>query len=454
MASEWTTTRLGQVAVINPDAISRDWPYSHIHYIDISSVGVGQIKSPPQWMKLLDAPSRAKRLVRKGDTVLSTVRPNRRSMFFASQPGDDWVVSTGFAVLRPDTARIDPQFLFACVFNQTFTEYLITREKGAAYPAVSADDIANAEIPLPPLKEQQAIACILGALDDKIELNRRMNQTLEGMARVIFKSWFVDFDPVRAKAQRKDAEAQRRKEEQGQDFFASWRLGGSALNPAIADLFPDAFEASELGEIPKGWEIWRVADVGEVICGKTPSTKIPEYYGNDVPFIRIPDMHDKIFATKTQKMLSLAGAASQEKKMLPVGSICVSCIATPGLVVITTQGSQTNQQINSVIPKSPNETYFWYWAFLDLRDEIKARGSGGSVVTNLSTGRFSQLKIQSPPASLRCSYDTLVRPLFERILSNDRESRTLAALRDTLLPKLISGELRIPDAERIVGRCV
>jgi type I restriction enzyme S subunit len=121
-------------------------------------------------------------------------------MFFVSNPGDDWVVSTGFAVLRPNIQFVIPRFLYACVFDQAFTDYLVTREKGAAYPAVSPEDIANAEIPLPPLIEQRAIACILGALDDKIELNRQLNRTLEEMARAIFKSWFVDFDPVRAKA--------------------------------------------------------------------------------------------------------------------------------------------------------------------------------------------------------------------------------------------------------------
>ena len=147
------------------------------------TLGIGHIKAPPQLIKVSDAPSRAKRLVREGDTVLSTVRPNRRSMFFVSQPSDSWVVSTGFAVLRPKVQFIEPRFLCACVFNQSFTDYLTTREKGAAYPAVSAEDIANAEIHLPPINDQRAIAHILGTLDDKIELNRQMNHTLEAMAQ-------------------------------------------------------------------------------------------------------------------------------------------------------------------------------------------------------------------------------------------------------------------------------
>ncbi len=162
MGGEWTITRIGNIADINPDTIGPEWPHSHIRYTDISSVEEGQLRTSPEKIALDEAPNRAKRLVRKGDTVLSTVRPNRRSMFFVSDPEDDWVVSTGFAVLRPNPSRIAPRYLYACVFNREFTEYLISREKGAAYPAVSPEDIANAEIPLPPLPEQRAIAHILG----------------------------------------------------------------------------------------------------------------------------------------------------------------------------------------------------------------------------------------------------------------------------------------------------
>jgi len=175
---------------------------------------------------------------------------------------------------------------------------------------------------------------------------------------------------------------------------------------------------------------------------------VTDYYGDDIPFITIPDMHGKIFATAVQRKLSFAGAASQQNKMLPAGALCVSCIATPGLVVITIGKSQTNQQINTVVPSKPQETYFWFWTLRDLGDEIKAGGSGGSVLTNLSTGRFSELRVLTPPAGLRLTYHSLVAPLFDRILAGEREIATLAALRDTLLPKLISGELRVKDAER------
>ena len=193
-----------------------------------------------------------------------------------------------------------------------------------------------------------------------------------------------------------------------------------------------------------------MTDVGNVICGKTPSTRESKYYGRDVPFITIPDMHGKIFATTTQKRISHTGAASQQKKMLPVGAICVSCIATPGLVAITSEVSQTNQQINTVVPTRTGEAYFWFWSLRDLGAEIRAGGSGGSVLTNLSTGRFSELRVLAPSDRLRQSYHFCIAHLFDRILANEKETGTLAALRDTLLPKLISGELRVEVAKQIV----
>ena len=218
----------------------------------------------------------------------------------------------------------------------------------------------------------------------------------------------------------------------------------------LAALFPNGFEDSELGEIPKGWEVIRVADVGKIICGKTPSTKVTEYYGKDIPFITIPDMHGNVFATTTQKCLSRHGAESQEKKTLPAGTICVSCIATPGLVVITTEESQTNQQINSIIPSAENETYYWFWIFRNSGDAIRAGGSGGSVLANLSTGRFSELQVLAPPARLRNAYHLLVSAFFSRVLTNEREMKTLTAMRDALLPKVLSGEIRVKDVEKEV----
>jgi len=334
-------------------------------------------------------------------------------------------------VLRAATDS-DTKFLYYALSTVAIRPYM----SGSVQAKLSQANMNRIPVPYPPVeRDRRAIAHILGTLDDKIELNRRMSETLEQMARALFKAWFVDFEPVRAKME------------------GRWQRGQSlpGLPAHLYDLFPDRLVDSELGEIPEGWEVWCVRDIGNVVCGKTPSTKIPEYYGDDVPFITIPDMHGNIFVISTQKKLSHVGAASQARKTLPAGSICVSCIATPGLVVITTEESQSNQQINSVIPSQPGETYYWFWVLRDLGNEIKAGGSGGSVLTNLATGRFSELRILACPRELRRAYHSHVASIFERILTNLRETNTLAALRDALLPKLIRGEIRVKDAERFLN---
>ncbi len=335
-------------------------------------------------------------------------------------------VNQHVAIIRPQPKSLDARFLrYVLVSHEYQSRLLALASAGATRPALTKSMIEELDIPSPPLAEQKAIAAVLGALDDKIELNRRMNATLEAMARALFQSWFVDFDPVRAKLDGRPP---------------------AALDPATATLFPEHLEDSPLGHIPKEWEVKTVGDIGDVICGKTPPTSVADYYGEDIPFITIPDMHGNVFGAATARKLSHAGANSQANKTLPPGSLCVSCIATPGLVVITSEDSQTNQQINSVVPHQKEETYFWYWVMTGLGAEIASSGSGGSVLVNLSKGRFETLQVVKPPHALIRAYHTTVRPLFEAILANTHQSRTLATLRDTLLPKLLSGELGVAAA--------
>ncbi|WP_006787322.1 restriction endonuclease subunit S [Thiorhodospira sibirica] len=347
----------------------------------------------------------------------------------------------------------DPRFLYYLLG----TLALNSRRAGSGQPLLNQDILSSIPTSAPEPTEQRAIAHILGTLDDKIELNRRRNQTLEAMARALFKDWFVDFGPVRAKmegrARQDGARSGQPRTPQASDLpwpgaeAGAGAQGDPYLPADLWQLFPDRLD--DEGK-PEGWVQQRVGDIGAIICGKTPPTKKAEYYGDDVPFITIPEMHGNIFATDVKKRLSHHGAQSQQKKTLPPRSICVSCIATLGLVVITTEPSQTNQQINSVIPHQEDETYFWYWTLKNLGEEIKAGGSGGSVLGNLSTGRFSELRVNASSRPLRLAYNARVENLFSQILANELESQSLAQLRDTLLPKLISGELRIADAERFM----
>jgi type I restriction enzyme S subunit len=300
---------------------------------------------------------------------------------------------------------------------------------GSAQPQITIADLERYEIEAhESLQDQKAIAHILGTLDDKIELNQNMKQTLEEIAKAIFKSWFVDFDPVRAKAEGRP----------------------TGLPPEISDLFPDELVDSEIGEIPNGWEVTIVSGFGNVVCGKTPSTKDPENFGGEFPFITIPDMRGNLISLSTDRSVSDKGASTLKGKMLPAGSICVSCIATPGLVSITTGDSFTNQQINSIVPFSEGDREYLLFSMMTFGDLISSAGSGGSVFANLSTGRFKELPILQANEQTRTVFSKIVRPMLRRIELSQKEISTLSELRDTLLPKLISGELRIPDAEKFL----
>src|SRR5690554_5364365 len=312
-------------------------------------------------------------LSKQSDTLGFAARiPNDANVWLHNQ-------RVGLLVFNP-SAEADARFVEYLLRSHEYRAWVIGSATGTTVKHTSPSRIEAFRTLVPPPTEQRAIAHILGTLDDKIELNRRRNQTLEAMARALFKDWFVDFGPVRAKMEARDP----------------------YLPADLWQLFPDRLD--DEGK-PEGWVQQRVGDIGAIICGKTPPTKNAEYYGDDVPFITIPEMHGNIFATDVKKRLSHLGAQSQQKKTLPPGSICVSCIATLGLVVITTEPSQTNQQINSVIPHQEDETYFWYWTLKNLGEEIKAGGSGGSVLGNLSTGRFSELRVNASSRPLRLAYN-------------------------------------------------
>lgn len=434
MANEWVVTDFADAIDFQegPGILAKDFHDHGVPLVRLSGLDRGA--SLLAGCNYLDPGLVAKKwahfALQKGDILLSTSASLGR-IAVVDDEGVGAIAYTGIIRMRPRDDRLVAPFIRYLLEGPSFQQQAEAFGAGSVIRHFGPMHLRQMTVSLPPPYEQRAIAHILGTLDDKIELNRRANETLEAMARALFKAWFVDFEPVRAKLEDR------------------WQRGQSlpGLPAQLYDLFPDRLVESELGEIPEGWAQRRVGDIGAIICGKTPSTSIPDFYGDDIPFITIPEMHGNIFATAIKKRLSHDGAKSQAKKMLPPGSICVSCIATLGLVIITTEPSQTNQQINSVVPAQDNETYFWYWTLKNLGEEIKAGGSGGSVLGNLSTGRFAELDVNASTRPLRLAYNSSVESFFGKILKNELESQSLAKLRDTLLPKLISGELRIKDAE-------
>ena len=329
------------------------------------------------------------------------------------------------------------------------------RLRGTTQQYIPLGELRNLPI-LKPNSEEHLQNTIeqLSSLDKKIHLNTQINQTLEQIAQALFKSWFVDFDPVRAKAQ---ALSDGMSLEQA-ELAAMQAISGktpeelTALSQAEPDRYAELAETAKAFpcemvevdgvEMPKGWNLKALSDLGQIICGKTPSKSNKEFYGNDVPFIKIPDMHNQVFITQTTDNLSVAGANSQSKKYIPPKSICVSCIATVGLVSMTSKPSHTNQQINSIIPNDEQTSEFLYLSLKQpsMTKYLKDLASGGSATLNLNTSTFSKIEIMTPSKEIIDIFHNKVVYAFEKVLSNSIENKRLAEIRDLLLPNLLNGE--------------
>ncbi|EOX4865939.1 TPA: restriction endonuclease subunit S [Haemophilus influenzae] len=328
-------------------------------------------------------------------------------------------------------------------------------EQGAGAAGIRGSDLAKLEVPYIGYSKQKEIADSLYSFDQKIQLNTQINQTLEQIAQALFKSWFVDFDPVRAKAQ---ALSDGMSLEQA-ELAAMQAISGktaeelTALSQTQSDRYTELAETAKAFpcemvevdgvEVPRGWEMKALSDLGQIICGKTPSKSNKEFYGDDVPFIKIPDMHNQVFITQTTDNLSVVGANYQSKKYIPAKSICVSCIATVGLVSMTSKPSHTNQQINSIIPDDEQSCEFLYLSLKQpsMTKYLKDLASGGTATFNLNTSTFSKIEIITPSKEIIYIFQKKVVSIFEKTLSNSIENKRLTEIRDLLLPRLLNGEI-------------
>ena len=330
---------------------------------------------------------------------------------------------------RPDRARADSLFLYYFFNSTAGLHCLDTIRRQVAVAGITGSDLARLEVTLPPLPEQRAIAHILGTLDDKIELNRRMNETLEAMARALFKSWFVDFDPVRAKAEGRDP----------------------GLPKHIADLFPDSFEDSEMGEIPQGWEMKPLPHEIEV----NPSRPLRK--GDVAPYLDMANM-----PTRGHTPADVTDRAFGSGMRFENGDTLVARI-TPCLengktaYVDFLQPGQIGWGSTEYIvlrPKPPLPPEFAYCLArsYEFREFAIQSMTGSSGRQRVPAESLSHYLVPTPTRDVAERFRQFVEPLFSRASRSARESRALAALRDTLLPKLISGELRVKDAEDLVER--
>ena len=311
-----------------------------------------------------------------------------------------YVVSQSQMKITLDENKSDKFFLYYYFSRRQTVEKILNLVSSSGVPHINLTVLRNFEVPVPSLDIQKRIASILSAYDDLIENNRRRIQLLEQAARMLYKEWFVHLR------------------------------------------FPGHEDVKIKDGVPEGWTSGVIGDLGEIVTGKTPSKKMASYYGDDIPFIKTPDMHGNRVVTKTEENLSDEGANSQATKMLPPRSILVSCIGTVGVVALNASVAQTNQQINAIIPRTNLLRYWSFFMAETLRPLLEGVG-GGATMPNINKSKFSAIPVVIPSQQMLDQFSSAVAPNIDQIEQLTVINDQLARARDLLLPRLMNGEITI-----------
>lgn len=368
----------------------------------------------------------------------------------ALRPGDVVIVRTG----KPGTCAVIPEWLnnancsdlviarcgaeirprFLCYWiNSAASHHISSHLVGAVQQHFNVGAAKKMLVATPSLFAQDQVISILGSIDDRITLLRETNATLEAIAQALFKSWFVDFDPVRTKAEGRQPEG---------------------MDAATAALFHDSFEETELGLVPKGWRVMPIGEAVECVGGGTPDTKNEAYWQpeefswsspKDLSGLQSPVL------LSTERKLSAQGLAKVSSGLLPSGTLLMSSRAPIGYLAIAQIELAVNQGYIAMLPGGRLPVlYLLFWCRMNM-EVIKGRANG-STFMEISKKAFRPIPALVPSAEVLAAFEQVVGPLFERLVANERQAQTLTRIRDTLLPRLISGQLRLPEAETLLEK--
>ena len=306
-----------------------------------------------------------------------------------------------FTVTTIDEDILLQEFIYYALQEKSFYEEAVSRATGAAQPDLSHGAFNSIQIYLPPIESQRKITNILNAYDILIENNKKQIKLLEEAAERLYREWFVDLH------------------------------------------FPGYENTEIIDGVPEGWKKQKISEFGEIITGKTPSTTKKQYYGGNIPFVKIPDMHNCVYPIVTEFTLTTEGANTQKNKFIPKNGNMVSCIATVGLVNIAIETCQTNQQLNSIVLNDEQDLYYTYFTMKRLKALLEGVGSNGATMTNVNKTKFGNLEVLYPGNNLRKDYFDYCKPIFEKIYALSIGVHKLSQVRDGLLPKLMSGEIEV-----------
>ncbi|CAG1006068.1 hypothetical protein METP2_03720 [Methanosarcinales archaeon] len=409
ISDDWQVVKVKDVARINELSIYKNYQYDLIEYIDISSIENRQILNT-QKLSISEAPSRAKRIVRDNDILISTVRPNLKHFTFIKKAKENTVASTGFAVIT--SYKANPQYLYYYLTTDQFTNFLtqIADTHTSTYPAFNPDVIENADILLPSEDEQNKIANTLGALDEKIALNRSMNSTLEAIGQALFRLWFADFEFP---------------DEEGKPYRSS---GGEMVE-------------TELGEVPKGWRVGTLGDICEITMGQSPPGETYNEIGDGLPFYQ--GISDFGFRFPSRRVYCTVPTRFAEE-----GDVLLSVRAPVGTFNIADERCAIGRGVAALRLKGKHSGYLYYLLHTTQTGWNKFEAEG-TVFGSVTKSDVHDFKVILPPETLRNWFGSLVETLDKQITINEKQSRTLAAIRDALLPKLMSGEIRVNTIKHI-----
>lgn len=375
-----------------------------------------------------------------------------------------YIISNKQMRARFNTETVDPTFAYYWFSSPWMVDYIKRHDTGSTIPLINLGVLRSLPMPLPPITEQISISQYIGAIDKKINNNKNINKTLEQMAQALFKSWFVDFDPVKAKIavleaggsheeatfaamaaiSGKDADSLVVLEQEQHEKFAELK--------ATAELFPSAMQESELVEIPEEWEISSLAEKILLIGGGTPKRSEPSFWDGNICWYSVKDAPNEsdVFVIDTIEKITNDGLNKSSTKLLPVGTTIISARGTVGKLALTAIETAMNQSCYGISGGSFSGPFLTYLKVKQCIDALK-RNTHGAVFDTITTNTFNAVNVLTAGKKINDRFEEIITPLFNTIKNNLSSNSSLAQLRDTLLPKLLSGDITLPEAEQTVS---
>ncbi|MEG6290265.1 restriction endonuclease subunit S [Enterobacter bugandensis] len=415
-----------------------------IRIIRVNNIQNGKISVADVLKVSYDVESKFSKTRLEGGEVLLTLVGSTGLSAITTKDLHGWNVARAIAVIKPSD-EISAEWIHICLQSPYTKYFLDSRANTTVQKTLNLKDVKEIPLPIPPIEERMNLEKIYFDLESKINLNLEINQTLEQMSQTLFKSWFVDFDPVIdnaldagnpiPEALQFRAEL-RQKDRNSADF--------KPLPADIRVLFPAEFEETELGWVPKGWITTSFNDLIELIGGGTPKTSVEEYWNGDIPWFSVVDAPNEsdVYVLTTEKNITTEGLNNSSAKLLRKGTTIISARGTVGKCAMVAVPMAMNQSCYGVIGKNNISDEYIYFQLKNAVQTLQQMGHG-SVFNTITRDTFKNIKVPFCNEELTNSYSLLVKNYFSKILNNNYQNIALSNLRDTLLPKLISGELSL-----------